>query len=131
MVNLFKPIIFCSFSVESTNGQISTLAMLNHEERSVYHLTLVGQDGTVGASTPHRVTTLIVVRVTDVNDNTPILLPASHTAFLTEGLSYTNFLFVHVSTIYMSVIDQKTFSVLICVSCSKQRSRKFFGLLVA
>ena len=71
--------------------------MLNHEERSEYHLILVGQDGTVGASTPHRATTLIIVRVTDVNDNPPILLPASHTAFLTEGLTYTNFLFVHVS----------------------------------
>ena len=89
----------CSFSVGSANGQISTLAPLDHETRSEYHLTLVAQDGNRTGSTPHRTTTSIVVRVTDVNDNPPILRPTTHTAFLTEGLTYNNFLFVHVSTI--------------------------------
>lgn len=85
------------FSVTSSNGQISTLASLDHEVRSEYHLILVSEDGTVGASTPHRVTTSIIIRVTDVNDNVPILRPTTHTAFLSEGLTYSNFLFVHVS----------------------------------
>ena len=90
--------VLFSFSVGSTTGQISTLGPLDHESRSEYHLTLVAQDGTRTGSTPHRTTTLIVVRVTDVNDNRPILRPTTHTAFLTEGQTYNNFLIVQVST---------------------------------
>ena len=74
------------------------MTTLDREQRSEYHLILVAEDGTMAGSTPHRVTTSIIIRVTDVNDNTPIVRPADHTAFLTEGLSYNNFLFVHVST---------------------------------
>lgn len=84
------------FSV-SSSGQISTLASLDHEDRAEYHLILVGEDGTVGASTPHHVTTSIIIRVTDVNDNAPILRPTSHTAFLSEGQTYNNFLIAQVS----------------------------------
>ena len=90
--------ILFSFTVGATTGQISTSGPLDHESRSEYHLTLVAQDGTRTGSTPHRTTTLIVVRVTDVNDNSPILRPTTHTAFLTEGQTYNNFLFVHVSS---------------------------------
>ena len=86
-----------SFGVGATDGVISTLASLDYEERSVYHLILVVTDGTMGTSTPHRVTTSIVIQVLDVNDNNPILTPEAHTSFLTEGIPYPSFLFVHVS----------------------------------
>ena len=80
-------------------GQISTLAQLDRETREEYHLILVAEDGTLPDATPHRVTTTIVIIVTDVNDNAPLLRPTTHSAFLSEGLTFINFLFVRVSAI--------------------------------
>ena len=80
-------------------GQISTLAPLDRETREEYHLILVAEDGTLPAATPHRVATTIVIRVLDVNDNIPTLRPTTHSAFLSEGLTFNDFLFVRVSAL--------------------------------
>ena len=101
----FESYIFCCFlyihahrfSVTPSTAEISTLGPLDREARAVHHLTLVVQDGTVPLSTSHRVTTSITITVTDVNDNIPTLRPTTHTAFLSEGLTYNNFLIAQVS----------------------------------
>lgn len=69
---------------------------LDHEERAVYHLTLVARDGGGTLTSPNQVNTLIVVEVLDVNDNTPQCFPSSAVVNLEENLAYPNFLTISV-----------------------------------
>ena len=79
-------------------GQISTLVMLDYEERSEYHLTLLAEDGGGTLSNPFLTTTLVVISVTDVNDNPPVLNPSMYSVILVENMVYTGFLTVRVCT---------------------------------
>ena len=81
-----------SFSVSQTIGEIFVTAELDREMRDSYHLTLVAtDDGGLSA------TTLIVITVLDVNDNTPTFRPAVFTLVLIESTDYPSALTVFVS----------------------------------
>lgn len=84
------------FAVDPTTGVISTLVPLDYEDTTIYHLTLVAQDGGGTLTNPTRGTTQIVIEILDVNDNTPVCTPASTTVILVENIAYPSFLTVSV-----------------------------------
>lgn len=88
----------CRFSVSSTGAVISTTSSLDYEERSVYHLTLIAEDGAGTLTTPNRAATQINVRVLDVNDHTPQCFPSSTEIALQENTMYPNFFTITVRT---------------------------------
>ncbi len=78
--------------MSQTIGEIFVTAELDREMRDAYHLTLVAtDDGGLSA------TTLIVITVLDVNDNTPTFRPAVFTLVLIESIDYSSALTVFVS----------------------------------
>ncbi len=87
------------FEVSSSSGVISTTAPLDHEDRAVYHLTLVASDGAGTTTTPNQANTLIIIEVTNVNDNSPECFPSSTIVTLEENIAYPNFLTISVSEV--------------------------------
>ena len=87
---------------------ISTTTSLDHEERSVYHLTLIAQDGGGTLSNPNQGTTQITIQVLDINDHTPVCFPSSTVVNLEENIAYPNFLTISVRA------DQLYSSITIC-----------------
>ena len=82
--------------VSQSSGVISTTSSLNYEERAIYHLTLIAQDGGGTLSNPNRATTQIIVEVLDINDHAPVCFPASTSVILEENRVYSNFLTISV-----------------------------------
>ena len=86
------------FTVSETGAVISTTGSLNYEDRSVYNLTLIAQDGAGTLTTPNQAATSITVQVLDVNDNIPQCSPSSTVVTLEENTVYPNFLTISVCT---------------------------------
>lgn len=80
----------------SSTGEISTTAALDYEERSVYHLTLIAQDGAGTLTSPNQAATQITIQVLDVNDHTPVCFPSSTVLSLLENTVFPNFLTISV-----------------------------------
>ena len=80
-----------SFSV-SPDGEIFATAELNREMVDSYHMSLIATDnGGLSA------TTLILIIILDVNDETPTFRPDMFTLVLIESIDYSNALTVFVS----------------------------------
>ena len=62
-----------------------------------YYLTLIAEDG---GSPTNRDSTLIIIRVLDINDNPPVFNPDMYSLTLLEGETYPDFLTVVVSLVY-------------------------------
>ena len=60
-----------AFTINPTSGVISVASELDHETRAEYLLTVIASDGTFAP------TAEVLISVTDVNDNGPILSPLS------------------------------------------------------
>lgn len=86
------------FSVSPSSGVISTIMPIDHEERAVYHLTLIARDGGGTLTSPNQANTLIVVEVIDINDHTPQCFPSSTVVTLAENTAFPNFLTISVSS---------------------------------
>ena len=101
-----------SFEVDTATGVISTTAPLDYEERTIYHLTLVAEDGGGTLTDPNRGNTQIVIEVLDENDNIPVCFPTSTTVNLEENIVHTNFLTITVrnSTQWLILESVKIFS---------------------
>ena len=84
--------------VSESGGVISTTTQLDYEDRSVYHLTLIAQDGAGTLTTPNQAATQIIVQVGDVNDHTPQCFPSNTVVTLEENIPHPNFLNISVST---------------------------------
>ena len=70
------------FSVSST-GVISTVASLDYETKNSYNLLLTVVDG----GTPQLSSQcIVIVQVTDINDNTPVFSVGNINAYVTENL---------------------------------------------
>lgn len=87
---------------------ISTTSSLDYEERSLYHLTLIAQDGGGTLTNPNQATTQIVVQVLDVNDHTPMCFPSSTAVTLEENMMYPNFLTISVSAHTCALVKYTT-----------------------
>ena len=81
-----------SFSVGGNDGKIYATAELDREMVDSYHMSLIATDnGGLSA------TTLILVIILDVNDETPTFRPDMFTLVLFESTDYSNALTVFVS----------------------------------
>jgi len=71
------------FTVDRYNGVITTSASLDREQRSKYLLVVMATDGGL---LPKSGTARVVVRVEDVNDNTPQFQRRSYVAQIGDGV---------------------------------------------
>jgi len=76
----------------SPTGEIFVTGSLDREARQTFHMTLEGRD-----SGGLRDTTLLVVTLLDINDQSPVFRPNTYLLILEENRGYTNALQVFVS----------------------------------
>lgn len=69
---------FGFFTIDPVTGQIKTAVPLDHEERSIYRLTIAATDG---GKPPKQTVRLLRIEVLDLNDNRP--------TFTSSSLSFT------------------------------------------
>ncbi|XP_037070379.1 protein dachsous-like [Pollicipes pollicipes] len=63
-----------AFTIDPKSGTISTTRVLDHEEKAVYRLLVVAQDGGVK---PNQATHPLTIKVLDLNDNSPTFTTSS------------------------------------------------------
>lgn len=73
-----------SFTIDSTTGEVTVLNNIDRESISTFSLVVEARD--LGTPQQRRVQTTLTAVVLDVNDNTPLLQPASYTVQPREDL---------------------------------------------
>lgn len=71
------------FSVDPDTGKVVTLAPLDREQTSIYHLTLVAQDSS--PTEPRAAAVNLTIFVKDLNDNAPKFSSPRYTAYVPES----------------------------------------------
>ncbi|ESO89853.1 hypothetical protein LOTGIDRAFT_124131, partial [Lottia gigantea] len=73
-----------SFNIDSTSGDITTSVTLDYEVKQIYYLVVQAVDGGVPALTS---SCLVRIAVNDINDKTPVFVPADFTVNIAENVS--------------------------------------------
>jgi protocadherin Fat 4 len=71
------------FKVDSVTGRITTSVLLDREQKSVYHLTLVARDSS--ATEPRAAAANVTIRVRDENDNAPKFTQPKYTVHIPDS----------------------------------------------
>ncbi|KAK0095053.1 hypothetical protein PV326_009357 [Microctonus aethiopoides] len=79
------------FSVDPDTGKVVTLAPLDREQTSIYHLTLVAQDSS--PTEPRAAAVNLTIFVKDLNDNAPKFSSPRYTAYVPESTKPGDFVF--------------------------------------
>lgn len=77
---------FVRFDVDPISGNISTLRPLNLEgnDSSLYHLTLVAEDGAGKLAQPNKAFAAVIIHVSNINDGIPYFIPDSYNVTIVE-----------------------------------------------
>ena len=79
------------FHVDPETGVISTASVLDREDTSVYHLTLMAQDSS--ATEPRAAAVNLTINVIDVNDNSPTFDASSFNVNIPDRIKQNAFIF--------------------------------------
>ncbi|XP_046581094.1 protocadherin Fat 4-like [Haliotis rubra] len=74
-----------TFAIDPATGDITTTAALDYETKTTYNLVIQAIDR--GTPTANSATTLVVITLNDLNDNTPIFTPSNFTVDLDENVA--------------------------------------------
>ncbi|XP_071083815.1 cadherin-23-like [Haliotis cracherodii] len=74
-----------TFAIDATTGDVTTMAALDYETKTTYNLVIQAIDR--GTPTANSATTLVLITLNDLNDNTPIFTPSNFTVDLDENVA--------------------------------------------
>ncbi|XP_077869084.1 protocadherin Fat 4-like [Saccoglossus kowalevskii] len=75
------------FVIDEMDGVISTVAELDRETRSSYDLVVTATDSSAALNDERSAEENVTITVTDVNDNTPVFVPAVYSVSISESLA--------------------------------------------
>ncbi|XP_067685436.1 cadherin-23-like [Haliotis asinina] len=73
-----------SFDIDTTTGEITTISTLNYEIKRIFSLVVMATDS--GTPLPKSATTMVVISLNDLNDNSPVFTPSTLTVQVTENV---------------------------------------------
>ncbi|XP_037957800.1 cadherin-related tumor suppressor [Teleopsis dalmanni] len=79
------------FNINTDTGEITTAAVLDREDTSAYHLTLMAQDSS--ATEPRATAVNLTITILDINDNTPQFSAASFNVNVPDRIKANEFVF--------------------------------------
>ncbi|XP_071083747.1 protocadherin Fat 4-like [Haliotis cracherodii] len=74
-----------TFAIDATTGEITTVSALDYEIKRIFSLVVMATDS--GTPTPKSATTMVVISLNDLNDNSPTFTPSTLTVEVTENVA--------------------------------------------